>query len=314
MSSSNTYFFIYDLETTDKHLDSSIVEFGVILCTAENDKLVEKDRLCQRVKPVVNGKRVRMAKKAIAITGIKDSDLDDKPTFDLVIPKIKEFIERNLPKENRQLYFVAHNGQGFDDVITFNEFIRVGYSLKHFLEPYNFMGFIDTLQVLKENNVLGHSYSPPTLKLGDVYSCWHGGELNWHGATADCLGIIGIVNSNTFQNHVGYYNFTRSKAAKALKCWDFILTKVDEDTIKLFRNFDYEKYGGFKECKKVRKFENDEEEPQDICMECMQIMITNHHICGQEEKEEEEITIHSKPIKRKSQIEQEDVVKKNKTI
>lgn len=88
-------YVVFDLETTglDSKFDK-IIEIGAL--KYKNNKLVEEFS-------VLINPNIKLPSIITKITGIKDSDLKDKQTIDIVLPKFIEFIE--------DLTLIAHNSR-----------------------------------------------------------------------------------------------------------------------------------------------------------------------------------------------------------
>ena len=86
-------YIIFDIETTGLNKDSDwIIEIGALKYI--NNTLV--DQFNYLINP-----KIKLPEIITTITGIKDEDLIDKDTIDIVLPKFLNFIE-DLP-------LIAHN-------------------------------------------------------------------------------------------------------------------------------------------------------------------------------------------------------------
>lgn len=133
-------YVVFDIETTGLNKDSDfIIEIGAL--KYKNNVLV--DEFSYLINP-----KIELPQIIIDITGIKDRDLIDKETIDVILPKFVEFIE-DLP-------LLAHN-------ISFD----LGFINKN-LKDLNLNELknenIDTLEVAKKYLPQMYNYKLETLK------------------------------------------------------------------------------------------------------------------------------------------------------
>lgn len=133
-------YVVFDIETTGLNKDvDKIIEIGAL--KYKNNVLIDEFNY------LINPK-ITLPEIIVDITGIKDKDLEDKETIDMILPKFVEFIE-DLP-------LLAHNN-------TFD----LGFINKN-LKDLNLKELtnknIDTLEVAKKYLPQMYNYKLETLK------------------------------------------------------------------------------------------------------------------------------------------------------
>ena len=101
----SNYIIFYDLETTGLNpYHSKIIEIAALLYSVEQKKVI--DKFSSLINP-----GIPIPEKITKITKINDEMVIGKPSLDTVL---KEFINFSRLNEECNIYFVAHNGDGFD--------------------------------------------------------------------------------------------------------------------------------------------------------------------------------------------------------
>ena len=127
----------YDLETTGlNQFHDKITE----MCFIKQDGISgNNDTFTTLVNP-----EIKISQFITKLTGIDNSMVATKPTFNQLSNQIIHFINHGVEKDC-PIYFVAHNNEGFDKRVLFNHFKRAGINMNH----YNWI-FLDTLLLAKK--------------------------------------------------------------------------------------------------------------------------------------------------------------------
>ena len=127
----------YDLETTglnqyhDKITEICMIKFNYFTNQTETfNTLINPEKKIPQI--VTN------------ITGIDQSMVQDKPTFEQIAEQIVYFINGNL-QEKEKVYLIAHNNLGYDQLVLSSHFKRMGFNMAEF----NWV-FLDTLLIGKK--------------------------------------------------------------------------------------------------------------------------------------------------------------------
>lgn len=163
-------YVVFDLETTGfNKKDDRIIEIGAV--KIKNGKIVDNfSMLCNP--GTKNGRQIFVNAKITDLTGIKNSDLKDKPTEYEAIQLFSEWLS-----DMDYCVAVAHNGASFDI-----PFLKA--ACKRLEIPFRFSGIIDTVRVAKSLNMVNDGLIPnvkqPTL------AQYFGIEYEAHRAVNDC--------------------------------------------------------------------------------------------------------------------------------
>jgi DNA polymerase-3 subunit epsilon len=154
----------FDLETTGTTVGSDrIIEIGVLKVTPDGQEL----QLQTRVNP-----EIRIPREATAVHGISDKDVEDKPIFAKVAPRVARFLE--------DCDFAGYNVLHFDLPMLEAEFRRVGV-------PFDMKGreVIDVMAIYFQKE-------PRDLKAALRFYC--GTEhVNAHSAFADACACRNVL-------------------------------------------------------------------------------------------------------------------------
>ena len=105
----------FDLETTGLNVAHDCI---IEICVLKINPDQTEETFVSRIKPMINNQLVPISKEASEITGIKDEDLKDCPTFKEIAPKLIQFFE------NCDLG--GFNSNKFDIPLLVEEFLRAG--------------------------------------------------------------------------------------------------------------------------------------------------------------------------------------------
>ena len=170
----STYIIFYDLETTGLNpYHSKIIEIAALLYSVEQKKII--DKFSSLVNP-----GIPVPKKITNITKIDDEMVGDKPALDIIL---KEFINFCRLNEECNIYFVAHNGDGFDKLFLrqhlFNNQYKINANINH----------LDTMRFAQKLLPNVKRYSLNSL-------CLHYGieQQNAHRADADTTHMANVYH------------------------------------------------------------------------------------------------------------------------
>jgi DNA polymerase III subunit alpha, Gram-positive type len=143
---------------------------------------------------LVNPNR-KLSAKIIEITNITDVMLKDKPNIEQFIPSIETYVN----KECSDVYLIAHNNHGFDQLFLERAFRYNGFEVHQ-----NNWKFIDTLLLAKRLNPNMFSYSLKTLcKYYNITP----GE---HRALSDCVALRKVYMKLLEKLNKDHFNGTNS--------------------------------------------------------------------------------------------------------
>ena len=166
----------YDLETTGlNQFHDKITEVCLIKQTLLE---VGEEKFSTLVNP-----EIPISDFITRLTGIDNSMVADKLTFNQISGQLTQFINKDI-EENKPIYFIAHNNEGFDKLVLNSHFKRAGIDMKQF----NWR-FLDTLLIAKRLYPNFRKYNLKSL-------CENLGVplLNAHRAEADTIMLKNLFN------------------------------------------------------------------------------------------------------------------------
>ena len=161
-----------------------------------------------------------LGKFTVQRCGIKESDLEGKPMFDVVFKKflnwIQNLLKRVSQKTGERLFPVlcAHNGYGFDYTILLSNMKRYGIK-EQVLKMIN-LHFADTFQFCKELREEHHveELQDTKLSMDSLFSKFCPGKqfLNRHRAMGDVNAMIEIFSKEPFKTAINNIDYATSES------------------------------------------------------------------------------------------------------
>lgn len=295
-------FFLWDTESTSKDpRKDAIISIGGVLCNFNSytNKFVPIAEFHTYVST-----HKKIDPQAEAIHHINQAQLINQPTFPEAIEILVTFLRQHQPEPNSELYFVAHNGTAFDNIILYCNFVTNRLDFDDFLSRVHCRGFVDTLKVLKalfksckvcelpkDRKTQRVSYA-----LGNCYTSFCNGNIleNAHDALADSQALVSIFNS---QAVCAKFTFTklrtfvvnRNKGVEAVKksAGVFIQDREDQNKRQRLQEQDptYVPVDTFAVPSVTPLYENPKfygtnDTGKRLCINCMSFVhITQHTVC-----------------------------------
>lgn len=223
-------FFIWDTESTSKDpRQDAIISIGGVLCNF--DTYTNKFIPIAEFHTYVSTHR-KIDPQAEAIHHITQAQIRNQPTFPEAIEILVTFLRHHQPEAKSELYFMAHNGTSFDNIILYCNFVTNRLDFEKFLTRIHCRGFIDTLKVLKalfKNCKVGElpkdkKTQRVSYALGNCYTSFCDGNIleNAHDALADSQALVSIFNSQAVRAKFNFLQLrkfvvNRDKGVQAVK-------------------------------------------------------------------------------------------------
>jgi DNA polymerase III epsilon subunit-like protein len=201
--SKTVYVLSLDCEATglSKYSDQ-IVEIGLTIFIFDGDTFKELAPFREYVRPT----RTRMSKGAIVVTGITDTQLQNKPTVEIVLENMLKHINQTCINTSADRCLLAYNGFGYDIPLIVAELSRYTNPL-HFFRRLKLSYIVDILywskEYLDKTHLTRRANGQCSYKLGDVYRSVCGKKLQGaHGALEDCRAVVALLRTPPFEAFV----------------------------------------------------------------------------------------------------------------
>lgn len=220
-------FFIWDTESTSKNpRKDAIISIGGVMCSFDSNtrkfvKIAEFHTYVHTNKPI--------SPEAEAVHHINKADLFGQPTFDEAIDILEIFLKQHQPEPNSRLYFMAHNGTQFDNIILYCNFVNHRLNFDEFMDSVKCAGFIDSLKFIRAifkncpKNELPKDRSTGRISyaLGNCYTSFCDGNIleNAHDALVDSQALFDVCNSQPLDRKINL-NFIFKHVVKYYKAVD----------------------------------------------------------------------------------------------
>lgn len=203
----DTYLLFWDTETTsNRPTRDDIISIGAVLVDYTN---AHEPKFITKFHTYVNT-TMDIDPVAYRVHGISRTMLKGAPTFKNALTMFSAWVAKYVPKSGR-VYFVAHNGSRFDDIMLYCNSLRYSVDFVSNMKACHCKGFIDSLKYIKlilkapaSNNVdilpTNVATGKQSFSLGNCHLKFCNSVIaDAHDALADSMALYHVFVSDTLK-------------------------------------------------------------------------------------------------------------------